>query len=294
VHIETIAPTMATAQPVAPGSLPRVSEVMKGTSIFITGASGFLGMLKLRNIADSAVNGHPGGPKEVFVLVRPKKGCTAQERFDKEVRARPVGLCVATFSRGPSKWPAAAAFSRGPGAPRTARRLLTLALVCAAPGATLLCGPALASARPAGPPGLLRCPFPRHPALCISNISPPHTATHNQPQVLGNALFSCPSLGVTPALREWVMTHVTVLGGDITMPRLGLSDEQRAMLAERLDVTIHYAALPNFFPPVNEAVRFGTRAGHAHPARRVASSCACALAGRLPLLGSRAGPVFCT
>ena len=55
--------------------------------MFLTGATGCLGMLLLRHLADAGVAGP--GPREVVVLVRAgKQHNSAQERFRKEVRAK--------------------------------------------------------------------------------------------------------------------------------------------------------------------------------------------------------------
>ncbi len=63
--------------PIHSNDWPSISEFYTGRDVFITGVTGFMGKCLLEKLLRSI----PGEGK-VFVLVRPKKGKTPQERID--------------------------------------------------------------------------------------------------------------------------------------------------------------------------------------------------------------------
>lgn len=57
--------------------LPNITDWYKDQSIFITGASGFFGKVLLYKLLKSC-----SGVRMIYVLLRPKKGKTSQERLE--------------------------------------------------------------------------------------------------------------------------------------------------------------------------------------------------------------------
>lgn len=66
--------------------LNSVQEFFKGKTIFITGASGFMGKVLIEKLLYSCSE-----IKEIIILIRPKKGKTAMERVN-EFKDIPVSL----------------------------------------------------------------------------------------------------------------------------------------------------------------------------------------------------------
>ncbi len=60
-------------------------------------------------------------------------------------------------------------------------------------------------------------------------------------------------------LDAFLAEKVTVVAGDVTLPRLGLDDETLAELAPTLDIIINNAGLTDFSPPLEQAVSVNTR-----------------------------------
>lgn len=56
---------------------PRITEWFNGQTIFLTGASGFLGKVLLHKLLKSCP-----GIDVIYVLLRPKRGKTSKERLD--------------------------------------------------------------------------------------------------------------------------------------------------------------------------------------------------------------------
>lgn len=66
--------------------LNSVQEFFKGKTIFITGASGFMGKVLIEKLLYSCSD-----IKEIIILIRPKKGKTAMQRVS-EFKDIPVSL----------------------------------------------------------------------------------------------------------------------------------------------------------------------------------------------------------
>ena len=61
--------------------LNSVQNFYKGKTIFITGASGFMGKVLIEKLLYSCSD-----IKEIIILIRPKKGKTAMQRVNREPR----------------------------------------------------------------------------------------------------------------------------------------------------------------------------------------------------------------
>lgn len=61
---------------------------------------------------------------------------------------------------------------------------------------------------------------------------------------------------------DFLNDKITVLAGDVTMPHLGLSEEQAREISSTLDVFIHSAGLTNFNPNLRNALEINTLAVH--------------------------------
>lgn len=59
-------------------SYPRIREYFKNKTVFVTGGSGFIGVVLIEKLLRSCP-----GIKHMYVLLRPKKGLTTKERGDK-------------------------------------------------------------------------------------------------------------------------------------------------------------------------------------------------------------------
>lgn len=67
-------------------------ELISDSTIFITGATGFVGGLLLERIINAALP-----PKKVYILIRKRKGTNPQERL-KEIFSSPVSNLPAAAS----------------------------------------------------------------------------------------------------------------------------------------------------------------------------------------------------
>lgn len=59
-------------------SYPRIREYFDKKTVFITGASGFIGRVLIEKLLRSCP-----GIRRIYILVREKKGVSAEERLDK-------------------------------------------------------------------------------------------------------------------------------------------------------------------------------------------------------------------
>lgn len=73
--------------------LTNIQEFYKGKSIFITGASGFMGKVLLEKLMYSCSD-----VKEIIILVRPKRGKSAAQRVQ-DFSTLPVSAIVILFDR---------------------------------------------------------------------------------------------------------------------------------------------------------------------------------------------------
>lgn len=72
---------------------PRIREIYKDKTVFITGASGFIGKVLIEKLLRSCPD-----LKRIYVLLRPKRGLNSEERLAK-IFAQPVSR----FKTNPSE-----------------------------------------------------------------------------------------------------------------------------------------------------------------------------------------------
>jgi nucleoside-diphosphate-sugar epimerase len=94
--------------------------------------------------------------------------------------------------------------------------------------------------------------------LLRGNAAHPDPWQRFRAEVLASSVFDRRRADDAAALQRQVERQIEVVAGEITAPRLGLSDAEHAALAQRTDVIINVAASVNFREELDKALAINT------------------------------------
>eukprot|EP01102_Stenamoeba_stenopodia_P011252 TRINITY_DN3441_c0_g2_i1.p1 TRINITY_DN3441_c0_g2~~TRINITY_DN3441_c0_g2_i1.p1 ORF type:complete len:374 (+),score=76.33 TRINITY_DN3441_c0_g2_i1:34-1122(+) len=212
---------------------PSVIEFYRGKDIFLTGATGFVGKVVLEKILRSL-------PEcgRVFVLVRPKKGLSVEQRLQEEIFLSPI------FDRLKAKIDNHAVYGVWPKAPST---FYAQHQPPSSSTATSSSSTSSSSSQ--------NSIQPNNTAAEESSSGKDEKKKRNKNE---NSLGPRPP---TPKFDEYVRQKVKAVGGDVSHEHIGLSKADRSALMHGLPnsfssglVVIHCAATVDFAEPLQDAV----------------------------------------
>lgn len=230
ISLAEMSATLATSsrrQSIPRSEWPSISEFYRDKDIFITGATGYVGKCLMETILRSLPS-----KGRVFILMRPKRGKSVQERIaeivDKKVGVRFVShrvLLVTMLVRG---GPARALMRKISVQFLSSRNLLSF-------WAKLF---------------LTYCHFIFSLYLCLT--LPVSLACSLSSYFLFSFRLFLQLYSVVRAENPDAFNRIVAVSGDISFPKLGISDEDEKMLSENVSIVFHLAASIQF----NSSLRF--------------------------------------